>query len=169
MVTNTTLDRVCPSQGSHNNVDLKNPARFSVDEHNKKENVMVEFVRVVKSSKQVVAGMLHHLTVEANDSERCSWTNIVSCVHKQSCSSWCYNHAVKTIQQRSNSLLPYELIEFVHANAEVNKNNGRKHRTSDSSERKEASTLPIQVERKEASALPIQVERKKASALPIQV
>ncbi|KAE8712254.1 hypothetical protein F3Y22_tig00110258pilonHSYRG00023 [Hibiscus syriacus] len=36
-------------------------------------------------------------------------------------------------------------------------------------ERKEASTLPIQVERKEASALPIQVERNEASALPIQV
>lgn len=29
------------------------------------------------------------------------------------------NHAVKTIQQRSNSLFPYELQEVVHANAEV--------------------------------------------------
>ncbi|XP_039002887.1 cysteine proteinase inhibitor 6-like [Hibiscus syriacus] len=29
------------------------------------------------------------------------------------------NHAVKTIQQRSNSLLPYELKEIVHTNAEV--------------------------------------------------
>ncbi|KAF3651837.1 Cysteine proteinase inhibitor 6 [Capsicum annuum] len=28
-------------------------------------------------------------------------------------------HAIKTIQQRSNSLLPYELQEIVHANAEV--------------------------------------------------
>lgn len=28
-------------------------------------------------------------------------------------------HAVKTIQQRSNSLFPYELQEVVHANAEV--------------------------------------------------
>ncbi|KAE8656638.1 Endomembrane protein 70 protein family [Hibiscus syriacus] len=36
-------------------------------------------------------------------------------------------------------------------------------------ERREASTLLIQVERREASALPIQVERKEASALPIQV
>ncbi|XP_039046678.1 cysteine proteinase inhibitor 12-like [Hibiscus syriacus] len=119
MVTNTTLDRVCPSQGSHNNVELENPARFFVDEHNKKENAMVEFVRVVKASKQVVAGTLHHLTVEAINPERCPYT--VSCVHKRSCSSWCYNHAVKTIQQRSNSLLPYELIEFVYANAEVSK------------------------------------------------
>ncbi|XP_042044438.1 cysteine proteinase inhibitor 12-like [Salvia splendens] len=29
------------------------------------------------------------------------------------------HHAVKTIQERSNSLLPYELSEIVHANAEV--------------------------------------------------
>lgn len=29
------------------------------------------------------------------------------------------NHAVKTIQQRSNSLFPYELQEVVHAKAEV--------------------------------------------------
>ena len=29
------------------------------------------------------------------------------------------HHAVKTIQQRSNSLFPYELQEVVHAKAEV--------------------------------------------------
>lgn len=29
------------------------------------------------------------------------------------------NHAIKTIQQRSNSLFPYELLEVVHAKAEV--------------------------------------------------
>lgn len=29
------------------------------------------------------------------------------------------HHAVKTIQQRSNSLFPYELQEIVHAKAEV--------------------------------------------------
>lgn len=29
------------------------------------------------------------------------------------------DHAVKTIQQRSNSLFPYELQEVVHANAQV--------------------------------------------------
>ncbi|KAE8730958.1 Cysteine proteinase inhibitor 12 [Hibiscus syriacus] len=157
MVTNTTLDRVCPSQGSHNYVEIENPTRFFVDEHNKKKNTMVEFVRVVKASKQVVAGTLHHLKVEAINPERCPYI-------------------------RSNSLLPYELIEFVHANVEVsedfaklnmplklkrgdkedknkemkvNKNNGRKRRTSDSSERKEASALPIQTERKEASTLSI--------------
>nr|DAD21114.1 TPA_asm: hypothetical protein HUJ06_022577 [Nelumbo nucifera] len=29
------------------------------------------------------------------------------------------NHAVKTIQQRANSLAPYELLEVLHAKAEV--------------------------------------------------
>jgi hypothetical protein len=29
------------------------------------------------------------------------------------------DHAVKTIQQRSNSLFPYELLEIIHAKAEV--------------------------------------------------
>jgi len=29
------------------------------------------------------------------------------------------NHAIKTIQQRSNSLFPYELQEITHAKAEV--------------------------------------------------
>lgn len=29
------------------------------------------------------------------------------------------HHAVKTIQERSNSLFPYELREIVHAKAEV--------------------------------------------------
>lgn len=29
------------------------------------------------------------------------------------------SHAVKSIQQRSNSLLPYELVEIVRAKAEV--------------------------------------------------
>ncbi|XP_042472227.1 cell division cycle protein 48 homolog [Zingiber officinale] len=40
-------------------------ARFTVDEHNKKQTVLLEFARVVKAREQVVAGTLHHLTVEA--------------------------------------------------------------------------------------------------------
>ncbi|KAG6493775.1 hypothetical protein ZIOFF_048778 [Zingiber officinale] len=40
-------------------------ARFAVDEHNKKQNTLLEFARVVKAREQVVAGTLHHLTVEA--------------------------------------------------------------------------------------------------------
>ncbi|KAE8683193.1 Cysteine proteinase inhibitor [Hibiscus syriacus] len=67
MATTTTLGGVCPSHGSQKSSELENLARFADDEHNKKENVMVKFVRVVKASEQVVAGMLHYLTVEAID------------------------------------------------------------------------------------------------------
>ncbi|XP_042472290.1 multicystatin-like [Zingiber officinale] len=40
-------------------------ARFAIDEHNKKQNALMEFARVVKAREQVVARTLHHLTVEA--------------------------------------------------------------------------------------------------------
>ncbi|KAG6535268.1 hypothetical protein ZIOFF_000233 [Zingiber officinale] len=40
-------------------------ARFAVDEHNKKQNALLEFAHVVKAREQVVARTLHHLTVEA--------------------------------------------------------------------------------------------------------
>ncbi|KAI3869499.1 hypothetical protein MKX03_033222 [Papaver bracteatum] len=42
-------------------------ARFPVDEHNKKENAVLEFGRVLKAKEQVVAGKLHHLTLEVID------------------------------------------------------------------------------------------------------
>ncbi|XP_039016563.1 cysteine proteinase inhibitor 6-like isoform X2 [Hibiscus syriacus] len=58
---------VRPSGGSQNSAEVENLGRFAVDEHNKKENGVVEFVRVVKAAEQVVAGTLHHLTVEAID------------------------------------------------------------------------------------------------------
>ncbi|XP_012456042.1 cysteine proteinase inhibitor 6 [Gossypium raimondii] len=163
MATTTTLGGVHPSQGSQNSVELENLARFAVDEHNKKENAMVEFVRVVKASEQVVAGTLHHLTVEAVDAGKKKlyeakvwvkpWMNFKELQEfkhagdADSSASFtacdlgakkdvqgpmlqavatndpvvqdAADHAVKTIQQRSNSLLPYELKEIVHANAEV--------------------------------------------------
>ncbi|KAK8630151.1 hypothetical protein V6N13_078958 [Hibiscus sabdariffa] len=53
--------------GSQDSAEVQELGRFAVDEHNKKENGMVEFVRVVKAAEQVVAGTLHHLTVEAID------------------------------------------------------------------------------------------------------
>ncbi|KAL4310728.1 hypothetical protein GQ457_01G048440 [Hibiscus cannabinus] len=53
--------------GSQDSSEVQELGRFAVDEHNKKENGMVEFVRVVKAAEQVVAGTLHHLTVEATD------------------------------------------------------------------------------------------------------
>nr|GEW87050.1 cysteine proteinase inhibitor [Tanacetum cinerariifolium] len=50
-----------------NGIDIGNLARFALEEHNKKENSLLKFVRLVKAKEQVVAGMLYHLTLEAND------------------------------------------------------------------------------------------------------
>ncbi|XP_042386411.1 cysteine proteinase inhibitor A-like [Zingiber officinale] len=52
-------------EGRENNTEIQELARFAVDEHNKKQNALLEFARVVKAREQVVAGTLHHLTVEA--------------------------------------------------------------------------------------------------------
>ncbi|OMO86051.1 Proteinase inhibitor I25, cystatin [Corchorus olitorius] len=155
-----TLGGVHPSHGAENSVETENLARFAVDEHNKKENALVEFVRVVKASEQVVAGTLHHLTVEVMDAGKKKlyeakvwvkpWLNfkeLQEFKHAGDCSPSftasdlgvkkdahgpglqavpthdpvvqdAANHALKTIQQRSNSLVPYELKEIVHAKAE---------------------------------------------------
>ncbi|KAJ6852974.1 putative cysteine proteinase inhibitor 12 [Iris pallida] len=53
--------------GAENSVHVEELARFAVDEHNKKENVLLEFARVVKAKEQTVAGSLHHLTLEVVD------------------------------------------------------------------------------------------------------
>ncbi|KAH1055273.1 hypothetical protein J1N35_033338 [Gossypium stocksii] len=158
--TTANLGGFRPSGGSQNSAELENLARFAVDEHNKKEKGMVEFVRVVKATEQVVAGTLHHLTVEvidggkeklyeakvwvkpwmnvkelqefkhANDSPSCTTSDLG--VKKDGHGHGLQgvpihdpvvedaaNHALKAIQQRSNSLVPYELKEILHANAEV--------------------------------------------------
>ncbi|PWA81787.1 cystatin A [Artemisia annua] len=50
-----------------NGIEIQNLARFALDQHNKKENSLLKFVRLVKAKEQVVAGMLYHMTLEAND------------------------------------------------------------------------------------------------------
>nr|CAH57538.1 cysteine protease inhibitor [Populus tremula]CAH57543.1 cysteine protease inhibitor [Populus tremula]CAH57544.1 cysteine protease inhibitor [Populus tremula]CAH57558.1 cysteine protease inhibitor [Populus tremula]CAH57563.1 cysteine protease inhibitor [Populus tremula] len=60
-----TLGGVHDSQSSQNSAEIDGLARFAVDEHNKKENAILEFARVVKAKEQVVAGTMHHLTIEA--------------------------------------------------------------------------------------------------------
>jgi hypothetical protein len=161
-----TLGGISESQGlggggAQNNVEIESLARFAVDEHNKKENKILEFARVVKAQEQVVAGTLHHLTVEAIDGGKKKlyeakiwvkpWLHFkelqefkhVDDVPAAFTSSdlgvkkdghgpgWqsvpphdpevqnAAQHAVKTLQQRSNSLFPYELHEVVDAKAEV--------------------------------------------------
>ncbi|XP_038712608.1 cysteine proteinase inhibitor 12-like [Tripterygium wilfordii] len=160
----TTLGGVHESEGVQNSAEIDGLARFAVEEHNKKENAILEFARVVKAKEQVVAGTLHHLTIEAIEAGKKKlyeatvwvkpWLNfkeLQEFKHAGDASSsftpsdlgakkgdhgpgWkevpvhdpqvqdAANHAVKTIQQRSNSLFPYELQEVVHAKAEVVEN-----------------------------------------------
>jgi hypothetical protein len=155
-----TLGGVRDSPGSENSVEIDALARFAVDEHNKKQNALLEFGRVVKAREQTVAGVLHHLTLEAIDGgkkkiyEAKVWVK-PGAKHKELQEfthtgdaptftpsdlgalkgdhgpGWqsvpvhdpvvqdAANHALKTIQQRSNSLFPYELREIIHAKAEV--------------------------------------------------
>ncbi|XP_004308672.1 PREDICTED: cysteine proteinase inhibitor 6-like [Fragaria vesca subsp. vesca] len=61
------LGGVHESQGSQNSLETDELARFAVQEHNKKENALLEFVRVVKTKEQVVSGTVYYLTIEATD------------------------------------------------------------------------------------------------------
>ncbi|KAL6522538.1 hypothetical protein OROMI_031496 [Orobanche minor] len=194
----TTLGGLCDS-----NSETGSLAQFAVDQHNTKENALLELVRVVKAQEQVVAGTLHHLTLEVVDAGKkkfyeakvwvkpwmnfkelqefkhvgdvdvpaftssdlgCKkedygfvwygtfgngetrWCSMERCgtleggmlcnlwrmgISDEQVTGWrsvpvhdpvvqeAAHHAVKKIQERSNSLLPYELSEIVHANAEV--------------------------------------------------
>ncbi|KAI5682829.1 hypothetical protein M9H77_04057 [Catharanthus roseus] len=145
---------------SANSSEVDGLARFAVEEHNKKENAVLEFARVVKAREQVVAGTLHHLTLEVIDAGKKKlyeakvwvkpWMNFKELqefnhvedapkitpsdlgvkkddhgpglrsvpVHDPVVQD-AASHAVKTIQQRSNSLFPYVLHEISDANAEV--------------------------------------------------
>ncbi|KAH7511491.1 hypothetical protein JRO89_XSUnG0198200 [Xanthoceras sorbifolium] len=124
------------------------------------KNAVLEFGRVVKAQEQVVAGTLHHLTIEAIDAGKKKiyeakvwvkpWLNfkdLQEFKHTGDSPSFtpsdlgakkdghgpgwkevpvhdpeiqhAADHAVNSIQQRSNSLLPYVLQEIMHAKAEV--------------------------------------------------
>ncbi|XP_008375331.1 cysteine proteinase inhibitor 6-like isoform X1 [Malus domestica] len=156
-----TVGGIQESRGVQNSAEVEDLARFAVQEHNNKENALLEFVRVVKAKEQVVAGTLHHLTIEAieagkkklyeakvwvkpwmgfkeeqefkqADEEETPSVTSSDLGAKQGGHppGWqsvpphdpqvqdAANHAVKSLQQKSNSLLPYELLEVVHAKAE---------------------------------------------------
>ncbi|KAM3348901.1 hypothetical protein ACQJBY_022235 [Aegilops geniculata] len=143
-----------------NSLETDGLARFAVDEHNKRENALLEFVRVVEAKEQTVAGTLHHLTLEALEAGRkkvyeakvwvkpwLDFKELQEFRHTGDATSFTISdlgakrgghepgwrdvpvhdpvvkdaasQAVKSIQQRSNSLLPYELVEIVRAKAEV--------------------------------------------------
>ncbi|KAE9455860.1 hypothetical protein C3L33_12236, partial [Rhododendron williamsianum] len=146
--------------GMQNSAEIESIGRFAVDEHNKKENALLEFTRVVKAKEQVVAGMMYHLTLEAIDAGKREiyqakvwvkpWLNFKQLQEfKHTCDGHSYisadfgvkrdgpeqgwrpvptydpvvkgaaYHAVKTIQQMSNSLSPYELLEILLAKVKV--------------------------------------------------
>nr|6Z0O_E Chain E, Affimer-NP [synthetic construct]6Z0O_F Chain F, Affimer-NP [synthetic construct] len=55
-----------------NSLEIEELARFAVDEHNKKENALLEFVRVVKAKEQMhmkerQINTMYYLTLEAKD------------------------------------------------------------------------------------------------------
>ncbi|KAL6850476.1 hypothetical protein ACP4OV_021103 [Aristida adscensionis] len=143
-----------------NSAEADGLARFAVDEHNKRQNALLEFVRVVEAKEQVVAGTLHHLTLEAIEAGRkkvyeakvwvkpwLDFKELQEFTHKGDATAFtnadlgakkgghepgwrdvpvhdpvvkdAANHAVKSIQERSNSLFPYELLEIIRAKAEV--------------------------------------------------
>ncbi|KAK7316727.1 hypothetical protein RJT34_00399 [Clitoria ternatea] len=58
-----------PMDGSQNSAAIDSLARYAVDEHNKKENGVLEFVKVVSAKEQVVSGMLYYINLEAKDGE----------------------------------------------------------------------------------------------------
>nr|5MN2_C Chain C, Affimer G3 [synthetic construct]5MN2_D Chain D, Affimer G3 [synthetic construct] len=58
--------------GNENSLEIEELARFAVDEHNKKENALLEFVRVVKAKEQAMntgftLATMYYLTLEAKD------------------------------------------------------------------------------------------------------
>ncbi|CAF1696391.1 unnamed protein product [Brassica napus] len=138
--------------------EIDDIALFAVQEHNKRENGVVELVRVLKATEQVVAGKLYSLTLEVKEAGEKKiyeakvwvkpWMNFkqlqefksvvpsftVSDLGLKSDGNgfeWrsvstkdpevqeAAKHAVKSIQQRSNSLFPYKLIDIILARAKV--------------------------------------------------
>nr|XP_043632184.1 cysteine proteinase inhibitor A-like [Erigeron canadensis] len=61
------LGGISESKGVANSLELDSLAQFAVDEHNKKQNSLLQFGKVVSSKEQVVAGTVHYITLEALD------------------------------------------------------------------------------------------------------
>lgn len=48
-------------------MEIDGLAHFAVDEHNKKQNTLLQFQKVVNSKQQVVSGTVYYITLEATD------------------------------------------------------------------------------------------------------
>ncbi|KAE9596292.1 hypothetical protein Lal_00048654 [Lupinus albus] len=66
----TTLGGSRVVEGRQNSVEIENLARFAVQEHNKKQNALLEFVKVISAKTQVVSGTLYDITLEATGGGR---------------------------------------------------------------------------------------------------
>ncbi|WJX64476.1 hypothetical protein P8452_49253 [Trifolium repens] len=59
-----TLGGTTEVEYTQNNIEIDNLALFAVQEHNIKQNGVLEFVRVLNAKKQVVSGTLYDITLE---------------------------------------------------------------------------------------------------------
>ncbi|XP_042488243.1 cysteine proteinase inhibitor A-like [Macadamia integrifolia] len=60
----TTAGGIHEVKGFQNSVEIDELALYAVEEHNKKENKVVVFEKVVNAKEQVVAGTIYYLTLE---------------------------------------------------------------------------------------------------------
>ncbi|XP_021734280.1 cysteine proteinase inhibitor A-like [Chenopodium quinoa] len=70
MSTEPIVGGIKQTEGSENSLEIETLAKFAVDEHNKKENALLEFQRVINTKEQVVAGTLYYITLEATDNDK---------------------------------------------------------------------------------------------------
>ncbi|EOA28134.1 hypothetical protein CARUB_v10024323mg [Capsella rubella] len=57
-------------RGNQNSGEIESLARFAIQEHNKQQNKILEFKKIVKAREQVVAGTMYHLTLEAKEGDQ---------------------------------------------------------------------------------------------------
>ncbi|KAL8544968.1 hypothetical protein ACS0TY_005251 [Phlomoides rotata] len=62
-----TLGNIRKSEGSQNSLEVNDLARFAVDQHNSKQNTLLEFKKVTNVKEQVVAGTAYYITMEVAD------------------------------------------------------------------------------------------------------
>ncbi|KAI3723698.1 hypothetical protein L2E82_35454 [Cichorium intybus] len=61
------LGGVREAKGMENSLEIDDLAKFAVDEHNKKQNSLLEFGKVISTKQQVVSGTVYYITLEAKD------------------------------------------------------------------------------------------------------
>ncbi|ESQ52808.1 hypothetical protein EUTSA_v10017418mg [Eutrema salsugineum] len=66
-ISTMKLGGVHDLRGNQNSGEIESLARFAIQEHNNRQNKVLEFKKIVKAREQVVAGTMYHLTLEANE------------------------------------------------------------------------------------------------------